>query len=621
MRSTTRPVAADLAGLPVRSFVAWVPLGERARQQRSAPPSGWLDWQAGPLTVRYAPRAGAATPAASGAGLRLVLGDPSELVLDGAARNVAAGVPIACDAAEGSIVLHTSIVGLPPVFTYLDADLVAICSDLHLLVGLAGNVLRLNPLGVSELGSVAHPIEHRTLFADTAMAPSGGRLALDRTGKVAFQRTWSLPPRSPRSWSEFIEAQLGAFTESVTAIDTSTSFLSLTAGLDTRTVFASLASQDRLVPAVTMTGPKQSLDARAAERLCAAYGVRHTLVAFDDAFVRRLPTLMETASRLSGGLASLDQAPEVYLYEQLGGEFGARLSGNLGNQVGRGGTEGVSTRDASLAILGGLLRGASHGASPGGHWLLGHLGQDEHATLEYILGQEIAFTLASNFPIGNHFATQQTPYASRALIETLALRPTSRTSAPPKSTMLRSSRCCSPSLAPPSSTGPSNARALALAAAGVSAADGATLRRPPMERAAQRVNGHNNRATGSNEGSKSSSARSGSRCTRSSGSSSSKTMTKAPIVRMTATSRCAADTPYALATSTVADTVASASSRRTGTKSRSGLSRYRASVSGRPLRSASSLRDSRIRALKDASIAPKYTPAMASRKMSSGVMA
>ena len=203
-------------------------------------------------------------------------------------------------------------------------------------------------------------------------------------------------------------------------MEVTSSVLSLTAGLDTRTVFTTLADQNRLVPAVTMSGVNRSLDARAAARLCRAYGVSHSLVTIGDRFARGLADYVQEASRLSGGLASLRQAPEVYLYHQLGGSFDARISGNLGNQVGRGGTEGVSTRRAELGILSPALRDASTEA---GHWLLRQLYGSGMSAIEFILQQEIPFSSVGNFSIGNHFAVQKSPYADRALVETLSMRP------------------------------------------------------------------------------------------------------------------------------------------------------------------------------------------------------
>ena len=187
-------------------------------------------------------------------------------------------------------------------------------------------------------------------------------------------------------------------------------------------MFAALAADRRLVPAATMTGARRSLDARTAAALCESYGTEHVPVVFDEAFERDLPRFVDTASLLSGGLESLSQAPEVHLYSFLRGRFSARMSGNLGNQVGRGGTEGIGLRGADLEILSRAMKEIPASA---GHWLLGELGQGTSDSFEFLLQCEVPFTLAANYSVGNHFAVQQSPYADRALVETLAARPIS----------------------------------------------------------------------------------------------------------------------------------------------------------------------------------------------------
>ena len=52
-------------------------------------------------------------------------------------------------------------------------------------------------------------------------------------------------------------------------------------------------------------------------------------------------------------------------------------------------------------------RVASGGDGEGGHWLLTELEQSEQARLEFILKNEIVFTLVNNYPVGSHFAAQQ----------------------------------------------------------------------------------------------------------------------------------------------------------------------------------------------------------------------
>lgn len=404
----------------LRSFLAWVPRSGGPGESAAPPPAGWRTWRRDGLTLWYAPRDRAELPPPGDTLPPLVVGDDSEYDAAAPEASLAGGVPIRWDERSRALHIVTSIVALPPVYLHRSAAGLAITSDIESLTRLPGVHLAFDARGVTELGRFGHPVEHRTLWRDVELVPGGGRLAVGRDGNTSFLRTWNMPEAPPLDRAAFIEAQIAAFTDAMRRTDVSRSFLSLTAGLDTRSVFATLADQQRLVPGVTMTGTRRSLDARTAERLCHAYGVPHQLVTLDHAFRRALPRLMETASRLSGGLSSMGQAPEVFLYDALGGSYPARVSGNLGNQVGRGGTEGVSVRGADLGILDARLRSPGPG---GEHWLLDHLRQDGRGTTEFIITREIAFSSAGNYSIGNHFAAQQSPYASRALIDTLARKP------------------------------------------------------------------------------------------------------------------------------------------------------------------------------------------------------
>jgi hypothetical protein len=315
-----------------------------------------------------------------------------------------------------------------------DARFVVLTSDLYLLAALPSLRLELDPVSVEELGRIGHPTGHRTLFKHTELIPSGSYLCVSSQTGEKIESLWRFQEASPVGWDRFIERQIAAFADAMRRIDVSDSFLSLTAGLDSRTVFALLADQGRLVPGVTMSGVRPSLDARTAATLCRAYGVRHEVVRFDEEFTRALPGYVEQGSRLSGGLETLEQAPEVYFYDQLKGEFGARLSGNLGNQVGRGGTGGVGVRGADVEILSRSVL-ADSTRQDDSHWLLGQLENGWPAALSFILQQELPFSSVGNFTVGSHFAIQQSPYASRALIETLPLKPGGRSA--PSGSMIR----------------------------------------------------------------------------------------------------------------------------------------------------------------------------------------
>ena len=81
-------------------------------------------------------------------------------------------------------------------------------------------------------------------------------------------------------------------------------------------------------------------------------------------------------------------------------------------------------------------------------------------------------------------------------------------------------------------------------------------------------------------------------------------MTKIAIEITIVPRPCTRSTPSRLAQNTVATVTISPMSRRTGTNSSTGSSRYGPRPPARPLRSAISRSDSRIRALKAASIVP-----------------
>jgi hypothetical protein len=421
----------------VRSFLAWLPSTDggastSAQASKDLTGSTLLHANLGQLNIAYVPRTeGGAQHGGNDAAHDFLLGDDADLDHSDFLKNTAGGVPIRFDSATNTLRMSTSIVGMPPVYLYRTKTVTAVTSDIHLLRTIPGVRLELDPVSVLEVGQIGHPVEHRSLFRDLVLVESGSHLRFGPDG-VTVEQAWRLPDAPPYDWPQFIEAQIDAFTSALAATRIQRSFLSLTAGLDTRTVFSTLAAQQRLLPAATMSGPRLSLDAMIARRLCNAYGVDHMVVTYADQFTQRLPQYMESASLLSGGLASLDQSPEVHMYHHVGQGFGGRLSGNLGNQVGRGGTEGVSVRKAHIGILGDSFKAAKK--QPGEeHWLLSKLNQSRRERLDFILRNETVFTSVGNYSVSNHFAIQQSPYGTRQLIETLSHQPNTEAGQPSSS--------------------------------------------------------------------------------------------------------------------------------------------------------------------------------------------
>lgn len=353
---------------------------------------------------------------------RFILGDDFEWQDGSDPKNMANAVLVDYDVAAPSIKVLSSIVGLPPLYIYQVAGMVILTSDVYLIARVPGVNLSFDSAGLRDLCLIGHPVDHRTLFKDVVMIPGGHSIAVNAEGGVSMRRSWSLTEAEPlRDWNEYIELQVEAFHDAIQRMNLAGSFLSLTAGLDTRAILAGLIRMNKKIATYTVSGERMSLDARTAAHLCKKYGVQHTVVVLDDNFHKSLPDLAWEASRLSGGIASLAQSHEVYFYKKIGNHARARLCGNLGNQVCRRGVEKVSLRRADPSLL--REAGADNNGKENSHWYDHAEVKDAGLNYEFLLQQEVPFSSVSNYSLGNHFTVQQTPYASRRLIETLGRRP------------------------------------------------------------------------------------------------------------------------------------------------------------------------------------------------------
>jgi hypothetical protein len=321
------------------------------------------------------------------------------------------------------VMVYGSVVGLPPIF-YCDLDdKFVITSDIHFLSNIPGFSFYFNVDSIREFVTIGYPIWNKTLFKNISMLPAGHTIKINGKCKSEIKRQWRLSEGDRITDScAFMELQMTAFRNAMQGIDLSNSFLSLTAGMDTRSIFAALTSKNIKIPAYTLSGSTLSLDARTAKRLCNECRYDHKIIILNKRFFEQIANYSSEACRLSGGLASLTQAHEVFFYKEVDQAFNARLSGNLGNQVGRGGAENISLRDAGYATL---SYDICHIDEKGklSHWYFPYLRSGGHLAYDFLLENEIPFSSVGNYAIGNNFAIQQSPYADSNLIEISKNRP------------------------------------------------------------------------------------------------------------------------------------------------------------------------------------------------------
>jgi len=359
----------------------------------------------------------------SGPGLPVVCGDNHDLNPD-ESEFLGNGILIQ-EARDSGLRVTSSLTGLPPLYLYEDANCKILASSIYSISRLPCCSLHFDIQSVLELVKIGKPINHHTLFREISIVPAGSLIIIDENRMQVKEAVWE--PQAGGGFDsadDYLEAMVAAMQASIARMDLNRSFLSLTAGLDTRAILASLVMQQRLLPAFTISGSSPTLDAMRARQLGVSYGFPHTLVSIDQGIEDNLPGYTMLASRYSGGLNSIEQAIELYFYELAGPGYTGRLSGNLGNQIGRSGTEGTGVRDAPTTSLGSAINEYLQ-AWDDRHWFFKANPDKDLLSPRFLIPRENLFAQLGNYSIGHEFVTQQTPYADRALIDMKFREPSS----------------------------------------------------------------------------------------------------------------------------------------------------------------------------------------------------
>lgn len=346
--------------------------------------------------------------------LRLLVGDESEFEAFDPAQPYANLLQFEIDIERRQLTVGGSLVGLPPVFLWRSAQAVTLTSPFppqhsfdvaHGAVDLeaAADILRWG-----------HPIDGRTLAGDLRLAPANSLVTLgERPEFIVTPLAAPARTASNASVEDLIKQQIDAFMASAERLQTAAACVSLSGGLDSRATAIGLLRLGRKVPCVTLAAQPDALDARLARALCDAYGTEHIVVTTGDTFRRGLADRVVRASQLTMGVAALQQSIDLYLYEQLGGRFTRRVSGNLGNQVGRGGVESLTVAQPAPEMLSaeGTRVLATRAKQP---WFIDRMNSAGFGKV--LFEQEVNFWSTANYVAGSQYAVQQMVYADRRLL-------------------------------------------------------------------------------------------------------------------------------------------------------------------------------------------------------------
>lgn len=344
--------------------------------------------------------------------LRICVGDDTELTADPDAMTYVNVTVFDVNLVTGEVTGVSSLVGLPPVFA-LSAGRSHTISCPFYPSGALGSS-RPNIEAVADTLRWGHPLDGRTLHDNISVIAANAEFRLHEGSLSVFAKP-NLASRIsiPQDDEARLRAQMAAFLRTANRLPLDGAFLSLSGGLDSRTALMGVLTSGRRVHCVTLAGSPASLDARLANAFCEAYGLSHQVIELGKDFVQQLPGLVQTSARLTHGVSSLSQAIDVYLYKNISAKPLIRISGNLGNQVGRGGVESISTLTPFEPALDLRLREAL-AKRPVSPWYTSRMAQLGYG--EVLFSQEVHFWSIANYVAGSAYALQLSPYADVELI-------------------------------------------------------------------------------------------------------------------------------------------------------------------------------------------------------------
>ena len=346
--------------------------------------------------------------------LHLVIGDYTEPGVSENGGRCANATLFDVDLLRGRVRAITSLVGLPPLVLQKCEQFSALCCPFMPSSGMVSGV---DIEGVADSLRWGHPLDGRTIFRGVKVVPPHSVVSLE-VGKSAEIEPWeprpSTQPFEALSQEQLVDAQIEAMFAAVSRLPSSGAFLSLSGGLDSRAASVVLLSQGRRVPCVSMAGSQYSLDARLASQFCAIHNVAHKIIEFGDDYIKRLPELAMRAATITGGVACLSQTIDLYMYSQLDSAHHIRISGHLGNQVGRGGVESIAVASLSEQIFSNELRLALE-RRPREPWFVARMAEAGYASV--LFDQEVHYWSVANYMLGSSCVLQLSPYGDVTLIE------------------------------------------------------------------------------------------------------------------------------------------------------------------------------------------------------------
>jgi asparagine synthase (glutamine-hydrolysing) len=258
----------------------------------------------------------------------------------GDVAGVAAGV--LADVDRGTCLLFNDRYGRERLFVHVDGTRVAFASEAKAILAIAPATRTFDTVGLAEWLACGCTIGRRSLFRDIEVLDPGTVLAFDGSARPHRHRYFDpahLEELAPASGAEFLDG----FSSSLqAAVDAATRHaprvgMSLTGGLDSRMIMASLEAAPGSVPCYTFGSMYRTTgDVAVGRAVAACCGQPHHVLELGADFLRAAPAHLEDAVYISDGYLGLSGAAELYVNRQARQIAPVRMTGNWGGELMRG---------------------------------------------------------------------------------------------------------------------------------------------------------------------------------------------------------------------------------------------------------------------------------------------
>ena len=243
------------------------------------------------------------------------------------------------DRRAGTVTLFNDRYGLHRLHCHEGKEAFYFAAEAKAILAVRPELRSLDPRGLGEFISLGCILEDRTVFRGVGVLPCASAWVfrggvLERKEKYFSPEEWE--NQSPLEPEPFFREVRDIFSHNLQRYfgGQGKIGLSLTGGLDTRTILAWLKPEPGSLPCYTFGGSyRENRDVRIGRKVAQACGQPHQVIPVGAEFLSRFSHYAERTVYLTDGCAGVDRAADLYVNELARQIAPIRMTGNYGDQV------------------------------------------------------------------------------------------------------------------------------------------------------------------------------------------------------------------------------------------------------------------------------------------------